>query len=94
VAGAGQSDCLGRGGCIIGDVQSGGEIACRRGEKITSAVQDLPAARGLPQMLVWVNRAALVPVLPIAVTFSVPLPAFVMVSARALVVPSPLMGAQ
>jgi hypothetical protein len=59
------------------------------GEKITCAVHEAPAASGLPpQLLVWVKRLALAPVLLIALTESVPPPELVMVSGSVLVEPT------
>jgi hypothetical protein len=59
------------------------------GVKVTWAVHDLPGAIGLPpQLLVWLNRLALVPVWLIALTLRVAVPELVMVRGSVVVEPS------
>jgi hypothetical protein len=63
------------------------------GLKMIWAMQELPGAIGaFPQLLVWVKRLALVPVLLIAVTISALPPELVMVSGRVLVAPAAVDG--
>ena len=60
------------------------------GEKVTLMVQLLPAATGLPQVLVWAKSPEFVPVTVTAVTFNVAFPVLFTVTVwAALVVPTP-----
>jgi hypothetical protein len=63
------------------------------GVKVTCALQEAPAASGLPpQLLVCVNRLALVPMAVIALMDKVPPPELVMVSGSVLAEPSVVDG--